>query len=129
MPDNAVNDSTKLDAKAYSLYDKVVQDSVRNIVFIVLGSVVAYWLADAWLLGAKILFYLFAALIAFDVLARLYQTLGILLLIFSPHIKVTAPDWMKHGKLWLVAANVMRWIEALIGCGAVYMIYIHIWKH
>lgn len=62
MSDDDVNDSTLLDAKTYSIYDKTVQDSVRNIVFIVPGTLFLYWLAGMWLLGAKILFYLFAAI-------------------------------------------------------------------
>lgn len=129
MSDDDVNDSTLLDAKTYSIYDKTVQDSVRNIVFIVPGTLFLYWLAGMWLLGAKILFYLFAAMTAFTVLSLLYKTLGLLLLIFSPYAKAIAPDWMKHGKGWLVGATVMRWIEAVIGSGAIWFLYTHIWKH
>ena len=129
MSANTVDESTKPGAKAYNPYDKVVQDAVGNIVFMAAGTGVVYWLTSVWLLGAKILFYLFAVMVAFTVLGLIYKTFGVLLLMFSPYMKATAPDWMKHGKFWLVAANIMRWIEALIGCAAIYLLYFHIWKH
>ena len=86
------------------LYEKVASAGCRNVIFSALGLGVVWLLARVWLLGAKILFWIEAVLVAFDVLQTVLVTAAGLALMFSE----------RQDSKWVWGANGVRVVQAII---------------